>query len=157
MTTAWEYAVAAWRRPGVEAVCLELQDIHGQCPALLLWRAWALDEGRALGPARLATAVEVARAWEDGALRPLRAVRDRLAAHAGVRRKVLEAELEAEHALLDALGALAAPGAPGGESPPVRALADLAQAWRPSAPPAALAALVETLWEALSKPLSTAL
>jgi uncharacterized protein (TIGR02444 family) len=153
LTTAWEFAVAAWRRPGVETTCLELQDIHGQCPALLLWRGWTLDEGRAVGPARLATAVGIARDWEDGALRPLRAVRERLAAHAGVRRKVLDAELEAEHALLDALGALATPGASGGESPPVQALADLAEAWRPPAPSAPLAVLIESFWEALSQPL----
>ena len=43
MTSAWAFAVAAWRRPGVEATCLELQDAHGQLPALLLWRLWTLE------------------------------------------------------------------------------------------------------------------
>ena len=78
MTSAWAFALAAWRRPGVEAASLELQDAHGQLPALLLWRLWTLTEGRAVDAQGLATAVQVARDWEAGVLGPLRAVRRRL-------------------------------------------------------------------------------
>ena len=158
MTSAWAFAVAAWRRPGVEAICLELQDDHGQSPALLLWRAWTLEENRGAGREILAKAVQIARAWEDDVVGDLRALRRRLAkpsaalAEAGreaVRRRVLEAELEAEHALLDALAALAAPTVGEGRITRIDALVDLAQAWRPPAPVAALGRLCEALWDPL--------
>jgi uncharacterized protein (TIGR02444 family) len=153
LTSAWVFAVAAWRRPAVEAICLDLQDVHGQSPALLLWRGWTLTENRVVGPACLANAVEIARDWEGETLRPLRALRRRLtapsesvadAAREAVRRRILEAELEAEHALIDALEALETPVAGGGERR-LEAMIALAEAWRPPAPAAALARLVEAL------------
>ena len=158
MTTAWAFAVAAWKRPGVEAICLELQDIHGQSPALLLWRCRTLEESRAVDPKSLAEAVQIAREWEGEALRPLRALSRRLtstpaslakAARAAVRRRVLDAELEAEHALLDALEVLETPGVASGDIARLQAIIDLAEAWRPPAPVAALARLGQALWPAL--------
>jgi hypothetical protein len=61
---------------------------------------------------------------------------------------VLEAELEAEHALIDALEALETPPgtSPGGVSASrLEAMVDLAAAWRSPAPALALARLVEAL------------
>jgi uncharacterized protein (TIGR02444 family) len=152
LTSAWAFAAAAWGKPGVEAACLDLQNIHGQCPALLLWRCWTLGEKRDVGPQTLAKAVELAREWDGGIVRPLRALRQRLAAAsdagaalAAVRRRILEAELEAEHALFDALEAMEASAAATSGTPPLRALADLAEAWRPPAPSALLARLIEAL------------
>jgi uncharacterized protein (TIGR02444 family) len=152
LTSAWAFAVAAWGKPGVEAICLDLQNIHGQCPALLLWRCWTLGENRDVGPQALAKAVALARQWDGEIVRPLRALRLRLAAasdagaaRAAVRRRVLEAELEAEHALLDSLEAVEAEAAPPRGTPPLRALAELAEAWRPPAPSALLARLIEAL------------
>lgn len=153
MTSAWTFAVAAWDRPRVEAICLELQDVHGQSPALLLWRWWTLAESRAVGPEELTKAVQIARDWEGEVLRPLRALRQQLAApfasladaaRGRVRRRVLEAELEAEHALVDALQALG-PSERTGATPRLQAMIELAEAWRPPAPSATLARLVEAL------------
>ena len=132
----------------------QLRGVHGQCAALLLWRRWTLVENRAVAPESLAKAVEVALDWEEEILRPLRALRQRLttpsgggaeAARAGVRRKILEAELEAEHALIDALEALQTPGGEDGGTSPIEAMTALAEAWRPPAPCAALARLIQAL------------
>jgi uncharacterized protein (TIGR02444 family) len=152
LTTAWAFAVAAWERPGVEAICLELQDIDGQCPALLLWRLWTLRDARAVDPDILDKALHAARHWEDEVLRPLRAVRRQLAARfaapyaarTALRRKLLDAELEAEHSLIDTLEALA-PERVVGPAPQLPALVALAQAWRPPAPVPALDRLIEAL------------
>jgi uncharacterized protein (TIGR02444 family) len=153
LTSAWAFAVAAWGRPGVEAICLELQNAHGQLPALLLWRWWTLDENRAVGVASLARAIQTARDWDGAVLRPLRAIRQRLAASSSpapepareaVRRLVLEAELEAEHALIDALETLGS--SRGSDAPPrLAAMIEVAAAWCPPAPSEALARLCEAL------------
>jgi uncharacterized protein (TIGR02444 family) len=153
LTSAWTFAVAAWGRPGVEAICLDLQNVHDQCPALLLWRLWTLEENRAVDSKGLARAVTTARGWDIEVLRPLRAIRQRLAAPSGsvadaarevVRRRLLDAELEAEHALVEALEGVQTPGA-GGAPQRLRAMIDLAEAWRPPAPSATLARLIEAL------------
>jgi uncharacterized protein (TIGR02444 family) len=153
LITAWAFAAAAWARPGVETICLELQDVDGQCPALLLWRLWTLQHARAVDPGTLDRALHAARSWEDEVLSPLRAVRRRLAAQSGLtpeaartalRRKLQDAELEAEHALIDSLEALA-PERLAGPTSPALALVALAQAWRPPAPVAALDRLIEAL------------
>lgn len=153
MTSAWAFAVAAWKRPRVEATCLELQDVHGQCPALLLWRLWTLKDARTVDLDTQNKALHAARHWEDEVLRPLRAVRRQpatafepppYAARTALRRKLLDAELEAEHALIDILEALA-PEHAVGPTPPLPALVALAQAWRPPAPVGALDRLVAAL------------
>jgi uncharacterized protein (TIGR02444 family) len=153
LTSAWAFAVAAWKRPGVEATCLELQDVHGQCAALLLWRLWTLMDARAVDLDTLDKALHAARHWEDEVLRPLRAVRRQpaaplelppYAAQAALRRKLLDAELKAEHALIDTLEALA-PKRVVGQTPPLPALVALAQAWRPPAPVEALDRLIAAL------------
>ncbi len=151
MSSAWAFAVAAWARPGVEAACLDLQDVHGQSPALLLWRWRTLVERRGVTAEALATAIQLASGWEAEVLGPLRTLRRRMErrdasvpdAIAAVRRRVLDAELEAERGLLGALEALETP-CPGGVSGP-QALIDLAEAWRPPAPSAALLRLIEAL------------
>ena len=157
MTSAWAFAVAAWERPGVAAICLDLQNLHGQLPALLLWRLWALEVDRPVDTQGLTTAVQTARRWEAEVLVPLRDLRRRLAdrqapefddARARVRRRVLEAELEAEHALMDALETLeTVPQSPavGAVGSRLEAMIDLAAAWRSPAPTAALARLIEAL------------
>ncbi|HLZ84221.1 MAG TPA: TIGR02444 family protein [Caulobacteraceae bacterium] len=158
MTSAWAFAVAAWGRPGVEAICLDLQNLHEQSAALLLWRCWTLEANRGVGRDTLAKAVEVARAWDEDVLRPLRALRRRMdpaaasqaeSSRAAVRRRILDAELEAEHALLDTLETLETFAAePAGPSR-LQALIDLGEAWRPPVPRAALARLTQVLWPAL--------
>jgi uncharacterized protein (TIGR02444 family) len=144
----WDWAVAAYARPGVAEACLRLQDEFGQNVSLLLW-AW---RARAADAAVIARAVAVARAWDETTLRPLRAVRQALkpssppvadAAREALRDEVKAAELHAERVLLETLGQLGrtAVGAPSG----LAALEAVAHAWRPAPPPAALASLAAAL------------
>ena len=121
--TLWDYAVALYARPEVEAACLRLQDGDGQCVSLLLWRLWSVHEGRAVDARTLERAVEIARAWEGAVVTPLREVRRGLkarwppvaaAARVALREQVAAVELGAERILLETLGALTLP--PGGAS-----------------------------------------
>jgi len=146
--TAWEYALAVW--PEVETLCLELQDRHEQCVPLLLWRMWALEEGRPVGPSLLEAAVGTARAWERGAISPLRNVRRALAKElpaemtgSDLTSRVGAAERTAERLLLDSLTALTPP--PGSASTDrLGALAEVATAWRRPVPATLIARLAAT-------------
>jgi len=151
--TAWDFALAAWRRPGVETLCLELQSAHGQSPPLLLWRLWLAAEGRALPPDGLSAAMALARLWQDRALDPLRTARRGLKAPAegisdgarlALRQRVMAAELEAERLLLEALEAIETQPAQTGADP-FADLLDLARTWRAPAPEPLLARLVQAL------------
>jgi uncharacterized protein (TIGR02444 family) len=124
--SAWDFVVRRYGEPGVEAACLALQDDHGQCVSLLLWRTWTIASGLAPGEDRLALAVETARTWETAILLPLRAVRRRLGSplagidetpRHGLRRGVLDVELAAERTLVEALASLVDPDEPIGASP----------------------------------------
>jgi uncharacterized protein (TIGR02444 family) len=154
---AWDFVVRRYAEPGVEAACLALQDDHGQCVSLLLWRTWTIASGLAPADDRLASAVETARTWETAILLPLRAVRRRLA-HAvpGVeeaprrrlRQGLLDQELAAERTLVEALASLVDPGDPAGASPgetsapaAVRALQATVDLWGRDAPDDLLAKL----------------
>ena len=148
----WEFALAAWSRPGVSEACLRLQDDYGQCVALFLWRAWTVREGRGVGALDLPLAL--ARRWESDLVAPLRAIRRRLAGEfdgmgaserEALRAQVRALELAAERSLLEALEAVSPlPGAPDRDPLPL-ALTELARAWNEAEAPAALAALVEAL------------
>lgn len=134
---AWNFATAVWGRPGVAEACLRLQDRHGQCVTLLLWRAWAAGEGRAVDEAVLARAAAVARTFEGEVIGPLRRARRALGAPAGelagaraLKARAAALELAAEKALTETLEA---------------ALADAARAWSGAAPKAEIPALAEGL------------
>jgi uncharacterized protein (TIGR02444 family) len=145
----WPYALEVYGRPGVEALLLQLQDDHGQCVPLLLWSLWMAGGGRPLDAARAAACAELARAWQDAAVAPLRRLRRGLKAGARteqlqgrIRHGVRALELEAERMLLQML-AESRP-APGGA--PVGALEALTQsvrAWGSPAPAALLRRLAE--------------
>ena len=45
----WDWAVEAYGRPGVDGLCIEAQDQHGQSVPYLLWAAWLDAEGRRVG------------------------------------------------------------------------------------------------------------
>ena len=113
--SAWQGVVDLHARPGVEEICLQLQDAHGQCVSFLLWAAWAARAGRWPQEAELARAAGAAKAWEVEISAPLRAVRRRLKRPlAGVqdvprlafRQAVLAQELGGERLLAEALEAL---------------------------------------------------
>jgi uncharacterized protein (TIGR02444 family) len=145
----WDYALAIYGQPGVEAVCLDLQDTHRQCVSLLLWRLWALAEGRPVDAALLTDAAAAARAWDDAALTPLRQVGRELkrrfppipdAARNALRQELKSAELLAERVLLETLDALT-PDPDSAQGERAAALAETALAWGAAAPMASLTAL----------------
>jgi uncharacterized protein (TIGR02444 family) len=131
----WDFAVAAWDRPGVSEICLRLQDRHGQCVPLLLWCAWVTAEGRDAGGDLARNAIALARIQEREMIAPLRDSRRALdigGVAVGLRKAAKEAELAAERELLKALEALTPAGSAGrSESGDEvgQALADLIQAW----------------------------
>ena len=153
MSDAWSWALAAWSRPGVEAVCLDLQNRHGQCPPLLLWRLWALEAGRSVPDDVPASASRLTRSWHDMVVDPLRAARRALAtANDGVddvgrlalRGKVRIAELAAERLLIDALESLVG-DLVGAQEPAVDALLALTAAWGAVPPVDRLVALIDAV------------
>jgi uncharacterized protein (TIGR02444 family) len=127
----WDYALAAWERPGVSQTCLELQDREGQCVALLLWAAWALTQGRPVGAMVIAQAVDLARTWEVGVIAPLRATRRALAKlepGGAARAAARTAELAAERSLLEALDSMTPPPSAACDNP-AAALAAVMENW----------------------------
>jgi uncharacterized protein (TIGR02444 family) len=149
----WDWARTAYAVDGVADACLELQDAAGQNVPLLLWAAWCAAEGRAPDEDALEAAGDTARAWQDTAIAPLRAVRRALKPRApdlddgdreAVRAQVKAVELEAERCLLAALEALA-PAPSGSSRPPINALVAAARVWSPTTPRAGLVRLAERL------------
>ncbi len=149
----WDWALTAYAAEGVADACLELQDAAGQNVPLLLWAAWCAAEGRVPDEDALEAAGDTARAWQDTAIAPLRAVRRALKPRApdlddadreAVRAQVKAVELEAERRLLAALEALApAPSDP--PQPPITTLAAVARVWSPMVPRALLVRLADRL------------
>ena len=153
MSDLWDWAVTAYRADGVEEACLHLQDAAGQNVPLLLWAAWGARTGRAPDADTLEAACDIARAWQEPAIAPLREVRRSLkgrnpdledADREAVRNQVKAVELEAERRLLAALEALTpAPG--GAPRPSLDALIAVARQWSPMTPRPGLTALAERL------------
>jgi len=149
----WDWASAAYGRPGVAEACLELQDRCGLSVDFLLWSVWA----RVDDPHLLAEAVEIARAWEKVTTLPLRGVRRDLktprppitdADRESVRSGAADLELAAEKALLQALESLT-PHPPRGRAGPAQALSAAAAAWSVEIPEAPLDALAQALAKGL--------
>ncbi len=127
MSEFWDWAVAAYARPGVADACLDLQDHYGQNVPLLLWAVWRGGD--------IAAAVEIARSWEDEVVAPLRGLRRRLKGRTqaeALRQKVKAVELEAERMMMVALEAAAGPLADDD------ALAAVVSAWGGAVPAEAL-------------------
>ena len=149
----WDWAVAAYGADGVADACLELQDAAGQNVPLLLWAAWCAAEGHAPDEDALEAAGDTARAWQETAIAPLRAVRRALKPRApdlddeareAVRAQVKAVELEAERRLLTALEALA-PAPSTRPQPPIALMAAAARVWSPMVPRALLVQLADRL------------
>lgn len=153
MSDLWDWAVRAYASEGVSEACLHLQDAAGQNVPLLLWAAWAARTGRAPDADALEAACDIARAWQETAIAPLRDVRRALkgrnpdledADREAVRDRVKAVELEAERRLLTALETLS----PSPEGPPRSVLEGLiaaARQWSPMTPRPGLTALAERL------------
>ena len=149
----WDWAVRAYASEGVSEACLHLQDAAGQNVPLLLWAAWAANTGRNPDADVLEAACDVARAWQETAIAPLRAVRRTLkgrnpdlddADREAVRAQVKAVELEAERRLLAALEALSPPPEDA-RRPVLDALVAVARQWSPMTPRAGLVQLAERL------------
>ena len=110
----WDYSLSIYGRPGVERACLELQRRHGLDVNLLLFSFWLADRGVDLDEATLALADQAVSTWHVEVIRPLRALRRRLAAQrvqadpksllgrwpdlvAKLQKDVLTIELDGEH------------------------------------------------------------
>lgn len=153
MSGLWDWSVRAWAAEGVAETCLHLQDAAGQCPPLLLWAAWTAQTGREVDDETLEAACDIARAWQEAAIAPLRAVRRSLkrrnpdledAGREAVRAQVKAVELEAERRLLAALEALGPPPT-ATPRPMLEALVATARRWSATTPRAGLNELAERL------------
>ena len=153
MSGLWDWSVRAWTAEGVAESCLHLQDAAGQCPPLLLWAAWTARTGRPVDDDALEEACDIARAWQEAAIVPLRALRRSLkrrnpdlddADREAVRLQVKAVELEAERRLLAALEALSPPSA-GPPRPVLEALVATARRWSTTTPRAGLTELADRL------------
>lgn len=149
----WDWAVAAYAAPGVGEACLHLQDALGHNVPLLLWAAWTARTGRRPDADDIEAACDLARAWSNTAVEPLRAVRralkiatvditddDRLS----LREQVKAIEMQAERVLMNGLATLA-PAPSGSPRPAIDALAETARAWSGVVPRPALIQLAERL------------
>ncbi|MFN3353539.1 MAG: TIGR02444 family protein [Brevundimonas sp.] len=153
MTDLWRWALTAYAAQGVQEACLALQDSADQDVPLLLWAAWTARTGRPLDEDALEAACDLARAWREQAVGPLRAVRRNLkarhpdlddAAREAVRAQVKAAELAAERALLEGLEAQSPPSA-GSPLPTLDTLIAVSRAWSARVPRALLQTLAERL------------
>lgn len=71
----WDYALALYAAPGVEAACLALQDRRGTDVNLVLFACWLGAGGRRVDTDRLSRARDEALAWQAELVEPLRMVR----------------------------------------------------------------------------------
>jgi uncharacterized protein (TIGR02444 family) len=115
MSALWDFSVKVYGADGVKDACLALQRA-GLDVNMALWIAWLAHEGRDPAPA-LGRAMALSLAWKDAVVAPLRTARAALKAPPGfvpeheagaLRRRVLDAELEAERMQQEALAELAA-------------------------------------------------
>lgn len=140
----WPYALEVYGRPGVEAMLLRLQDAHGQCVPYLLWSLWMAAGGRPVDARTAAACAELARAWQDAAVAPLRRLRRGLKTRANteqvqarIRTGVKALELEAERMLLQMLEE-SSPAPGGAPVAAIEALERSIRAWGVPAPGALL-------------------
>ena len=132
----WRFSLRVYGAPGVEAACLRLQDERGADVNMVLFCCWlgAAGYGRIADPLLRSTLAAAAQ-WRTRVVEPLRTLRRALKddpaplaapAAAPVRRKVLDAELAAEHALQTVLFAAASDLERAPLATPRRAAADAA-------------------------------
>jgi uncharacterized protein (TIGR02444 family) len=76
----WDYALELYRRDGVEAACLELQERHGLDVNVVLLCCWLAQRGLPADETLLGRIAGIAEVWQEDFVRPLRAVRSRLKA-----------------------------------------------------------------------------
>ncbi len=105
----WQYSLSRYRRRGVEALCLRLQDDWGVDINLLLFAAWLGERGLQLGPGQLAALDKEVEPWRRTVALPLRTLRRQWRGQADIadlREGVKALELRAERALQERLSQL---------------------------------------------------
>jgi uncharacterized protein (TIGR02444 family) len=113
----WDFALDYYRRDGVAAACLSLQDQAGVDVNVLIYLLWRVAvRGEPFEPSILATAEAGVAPWRAEVVQPLRNIRRRLKAGPfpapneeteRLRGRIKAAELDAEHIELDLLESLA--------------------------------------------------
>lgn len=113
----WRFATRFYREPGVAEACLRLQDEAGVDVNVMLYLLFLAGRGFRVRPQDMQRIEEVASAWRDHVVAPLRQIRRKLKSPIGVfdplvtgklRDDVKRIELAAEHIQLDKLEALLA-------------------------------------------------
>jgi uncharacterized protein (TIGR02444 family) len=145
--TFWDWALAAYERPGVQEALLSLQDEHGQGAVHLLWCAWLSAFGKGASRETLAAGAAMAKAWEAEITDPLRDIRRRVKEQGGeaLYARMKATELAAEKVLMERLEGLAADGP---EAAPVslgQALGAAVVRWGTPVPTSAIETLARTL------------
>lgn len=109
MQDLWTFAVACYAQPGIESLCLELQDA-GTDVCLLLCGAWLEQRRIGCDARRLDDLQTIALHWQRQVVTPLREVRRAWKAAAQedaelaeLRQAIKTLELDAERVLLDRL------------------------------------------------------
>ncbi|AIR89018.1 TIGR02444 family protein [Pseudomonas cremoricolorata] len=120
-TDLWNYALALYRREGVEQASLTLQNA-GADVCLLLCGCWLQSRPVSADAERAGTLRELANAWQDEVIKPLRRLRQQWKPQAqtdpqlGVlRERLKDVELAAERTLLERLEEAAAHWSPAPE------------------------------------------
>ncbi|MCE0779236.1 TIGR02444 family protein [Pseudomonas sp. NMI542_15] len=133
-TDLWNYALALYARPGVEAACLELQAQGGDV-CLLLCATWLQARAVAVLEERVQALHEMAEPWQREVVTPLRSLRQQWRAAAlgdtqlaSLREQVKGLELQAERTLLERLQEFAQKWPAGSREPTDDWLARLAPA-----------------------------
>lgn len=122
-TPLWDFSLGLYKRPGVEALCLSLQDGWGADVNMLLWLCWLEKEGLAINETRLRLAQAYIAPWRTEVVEPLRRMRQHIKRHYGTRDPAVEAsrqaikaaELNAEQAVQERLEKLARTWLGGGQ------------------------------------------
>lgn len=111
----WDFSLQLYRQPGVEALCLKLQDGWGADVNILLWLRWLEQEGLTINSTRLKLAQAYIAPWRTEIVEPLRRMRQHIKRHYGTldpsieasRQAIKAAELQAEQAVQARLEKLA--------------------------------------------------
>ena len=111
----WNFALDMYAQPGIEAICLALQDAHGEDICLLMCGAWLDRRGVPCTAARRDQLRALSEGWQREVIAPLRDLRRHWkpaaaqdATLATLRQRLAELELDAERELLTRLERLCA-------------------------------------------------
>ncbi|MDQ2076118.1 TIGR02444 family protein [Marinimicrobium sp. ABcell2] len=100
----WDFSLRLYRYPGVEPLCLMLQNQWRADVNILFWLRWLETESMAINSTRIQLAEAHIATWNKDAVLPLRKLRMEMKQHYGVSDKAIEdtreaikaAELQAE-------------------------------------------------------------